>query len=131
MQQGYEYKANEEAKNSQEHFKHKMPQSKPLKNAEKRTPRVDIYEAENTYFVRISLPGVKKDDLYIRFSSENNLEIKGMVRPEIPEEFSEIVMKEIYEGPFRGIIQFPKKVDSNHVRFDYQGGILAIYITKF
>jgi HSP20 family protein len=107
-----------------------MPPSRGMNKVEVRTPKIDLYESENTYFIRISLPGVRKEELQIRFTSERYLEIKGRVKPVVPVEFSENVMREIYQGPFRRIVNLPKAVDSSNLRFDYQGGILDIYIHK-
>lgn len=107
-----------------------MPPSKSMNRVEMRTPKIDLYESENTYFIRISLPGVRKEELQLRFTSESSIEIKGRVKPVIPIEFSENIMREIYQGPFRRVVNLPKAVNSSNLRFDYQGGILDIYIHK-
>jgi HSP20 family protein len=130
MSQKYEHKYNEKLKKMQGANNIPMPPSKRMNRVEDRAPKIDLHESEYTYFIRISLPGVRKDDLQIRFATESSIEIKGRVRPVVPVEFSENVMKEIYQGPFRRIVNLPKAVDSSNLRFDYQGGILEIYIHK-
>jgi HSP20 family protein len=130
MSQKYEHKYNEKLKKMQGSNQIQMPPSKSMNRVEMRTPKIDLYESENTYFIRISLPGVRKEELQLRFTSESSIEIKGRVKPVIPVEFSENIMREIYQGPFRRVVNLPKAVDSNNLRFDYQGGILEIYSPK-
>ncbi|MBB6454010.1 HSP20 family protein [Salirhabdus euzebyi] len=95
-----------------------------------RTPRLDSFEMDDHYFLRISLPGVKKDNLEVYFGQEGYLEIKGKVVTIIPENFKKIISQEIYQGPFHRKIQLPNTVKKNDVNFSYENGILEIYISK-
>lgn len=97
---------------------------------EVRKPRVDIYESDNSYLFRLSIPGVQKEDIKLFFSSHNKLEIEGVVRPKIPEKFRETLLKEIYQGPFRRQLEIPQYVDNNNINFTYTGGILEITLLK-
>lgn len=95
-----------------------------------RTPRVDVYESEAMYYLRLSIPGVKSENLVIRFVNETDLEIKGHVKPSHPQHIENLVTKEIYEGPFYRLIRFPTELLNETIQFDYSCGILNIYIEK-
>jgi HSP20 family protein len=130
MSQKYESRYNEKLKKLQSANNVQLPPSKHMNRVEVRTPKIDVYESENTYFIRICLPGVRKEDLQIRFVSGRELEVKGRIKLMITEEYTNSVIKEIFQGPFRRKVTLPKEVDTSNLRFDYQGGILEIVLHK-
>lgn len=95
-----------------------------------RTPRIDVYDSEMMYYLRLSIPGVRNKNLTIQFVNGEDLEIKGHVEPSHPQNISDLVTQEIFEGPFHRLIRFPVKVQTETIQFDYHGGILEIYIEK-
>ncbi|WP_186576657.1 Hsp20/alpha crystallin family protein [Aquibacillus kalidii] len=95
-----------------------------------RTPRVDMYESDYQYYVRLSIPGVKKDDLQVAFNDQEMLEISGSVKPFVPQEMTLKIVEEIFKGPFKRYIKFPKPVDKKQLKFGYTNGILEIYLEK-
>lgn len=98
---------------------------------EMRTPRVDLFESGEGYYLRISLPGVKKEDVRLHFSHDHILEIKGIVRPLIPEDtYNRTVTREIFQGPFQRKVKFEHPVDKKTIHFDYRAGVLEIYLNK-
>lgn len=97
---------------------------------EVRTPRVDMFESDSTYYSRVSLPGVKKEDLKIYFKNSNILQIEGRVDPFIKEEYGTQISQEIYRGPFIRTIQFPKKVNTENIKFNYLSGMLEFFVEK-
>ncbi|MCM3164984.1 Hsp20/alpha crystallin family protein [Metabacillus litoralis] len=94
-----------------------------------RSPRVDLFETSDGYYIRLSLPGVKKENLQVSFSEHDDLEIKGKVVTVVPENNKNIILQEIYQGPFHRRIKIPKKVNKKNVNFTYNNGILEVYLT--
>lgn len=100
------------------------------KQYEVRTPKIDFYEQKNQYFIRISIPGVKKENLQIFFYNEEHLDIKGTVDSYAPNDVSRIITEEIYQGPFYRRIKVPKNINKQKLEFDYNRGILEVYLPK-
>jgi HSP20 family protein len=130
MYQKYESRYNEKLKKLQSEKNVQLPPSKHMNRVEVRTPKVDVFESEHNYFVRVCLPGVRKEDLQIRFISGRELEVKGRIKPIMTEEYTNSVIKEIFQGPFRRKITLAQDVETSNLRFDYQGGILEIFLHK-
>lgn len=100
------------------------------KQKDVRTPRADLFETNDHYYIRLSLPGVKKENLNIVIDEKGMLEIKGKVITNIPEHTKNIIQQEIYQGPFFRKIKLNSKVDKQSIKFNYNNGILEIYIKK-
>lgn len=119
-------------KNHNLHGMKSTPQKKHrnFQQKEVRAPKVDLFETDHSYYLRLSLPGVKKENLDISITEQSILEIKGKVITNLPENIKNIVFQEIYQGPFHRKIKIPKKIDKQSVRFSYNSGILEVYINK-
>ncbi|MTI79650.1 MAG: Hsp20/alpha crystallin family protein [Firmicutes bacterium] len=103
---------------------------KRRKNAA-RVPKIDFFESELACFIRISLPGVKDEDVSISFTDNNTLEIKGWVRPpEVKRGYNKVIAQEIFHGHFKRVFKLVTEVDTKSVRFENDNGILAVYIQK-
>lgn len=95
-----------------------------------RTPRADLFETNDYYYIRLSLPGVKKENLTIKLDDKGVLEIRGKVITNLPEHTKNIIHQEIYQGPFYRKINLSSKVDKQSINFKYNNGILDITIKK-
>jgi HSP20 family protein len=97
---------------------------------EVRSPKIDVFETYETYYIRLSLPGVKKENLSIHFNDRGDLEIKGKVVTDTPEKLRSVISQEIYQGPFFRTVHIPRSTDKQKLKFNYNNGILEIYIDK-
>ncbi|QDP39776.1 Hsp20/alpha crystallin family protein [Radiobacillus deserti] len=104
--------------------------TKPQDDVQVRTPRIDVYESATHYFVRMSLPGVQKENLHVKLLNNQDLEIKGNVYPSHPDHVNQLVAQEIFEGPFYRLIRFPSYIEKNSISIDYNAGILKLNIRK-
>lgn len=95
-----------------------------------RSPKMDMYESKETYLIRISIPGVKKEDVKVIFTDDTVLEIKGSVKPIIHQGYDKLVFGEIYQGPFKRTVDLPINTDKSKLSFSYQGGILEVIVSK-
>jgi HSP20 family protein len=107
----------------------------PNKKTEKskneiRAPKVDLFETNQQYFLRLSLPGVKKENLKIFLNEQGLLEISGRVVTHLPEATKNIIVQEIFQGPFQRKIKIPGTVDKQSIKFHYDNGILEVYMAK-
>ncbi|KKB34246.1 Hsp20/alpha crystallin family protein [Bacillus thermotolerans] len=97
---------------------------------EVRTPRMDLFELESSYYLRLSLPGVKRENMRLFFNERGLLEVKGKVITALPKQLKHTITQEIYEGPFHRTIELPGEVNRQTVRFNYEGGVLEIFLEK-
>ncbi|MFZ5986627.1 MAG: Hsp20/alpha crystallin family protein [Bacillota bacterium] len=95
-----------------------------------RTPRMDMYSSEVMYLIRLSIPGVRKEDIKVLFNDKNQIELKGRVNLQGQDTLKEAILKEIYEGPFMRQIDIPEDADKDNIKFAYQAGILELTIPK-
>lgn len=119
--------------NNQQYYGGKRTSQVKNRNSQQkavRTPRVDLFETASQYYLRLSLPGVKKEHLEVFVNEGGILELKGKVVTKIPEHVRNIIIQEIYQGPFHRQVKLPKTIDKQSVKFDYNSGILEIYINK-
>jgi HSP20 family protein len=127
----YSYPNEESNVNKRNEFnENKKTSNSSVVKREVRTPRVDMFESDSNYYSRVSLPGVKKEDLKIYFKSSNILQIEGRVDPFIKEEYGTQISQEIFKGPFNRTIQFPKKVNTENIKFNYSSGMLEFFVQK-
>lgn len=103
--------------------------SRKQKN-EIRTPKVDLFETSNQYFLRLSLPGVKKENLKIFINDQGYLDISGNVETIIPEATKNVIIQEIFQGPFQRKVKIPGAIDKQSIKFNYKNGILEIFMAK-
>lgn len=105
-------------------------QYKGTQKVEVRNPRVDLFETEREFIVRLSLPGVKRENLEINFTHQGYLEIKGIVTTEAPMGVNKVIAQEIFQGPFYRLVRLPQSAQHQGLNFSYDNGILVIYIKK-
>jgi len=92
-------------------------------------PTVDVLEEEGQTTVIAELPGVKKEDVKIKFENAV-LTISGERKPyELPEN-SRVVLNELNVRKFNRSIQFEHDVDASKISADLTNGILRIVLPK-
>ncbi|WP_456275197.1 Hsp20/alpha crystallin family protein [Bacillus sp. AK128] len=102
----------------------------PIRKNEIRSPKVDLFETNQQYFLRLSLPGVKKENLKILLNEQGFLDISGKVVTHFPEVTRNIIVQEIFQGPFQRKVKIPGGVDKQSIKFHYDNGILEVYMAK-
>lgn len=92
-------------------------------------PSMDIYEKENSYVVRMELPGIKMEDVEISVSGDT-LTVRG--ERKIPEDIEEeeYQTSEIFYGSFTRSVTLPEKVQADKINATFDDGILEIQIPK-
>ena len=91
-------------------------------------PQADIIEHETSYEIRMSLPGIKKED--VKISHEGDLlNVEGERKSEITNEQSKFVRKEISYGKFSRTFNVGK-LDTSAIEASFENGVLGIVIPK-
>lgn len=92
-------------------------------------PPVDIYEDEHQLTLKIEVPGVRPEDIDIRV--ENNiLAIRGERKLEKEEKEENFQRIEQRYGTFYRAFTLPNTVDTEHVKAEYDNGVLRIRLNK-
>jgi HSP20 family protein len=93
------------------------------------SPAIDIVEYERDYQVRVELPGVGKDDVYITMQN-NVLTIRG--EKKLPERGKDMNMirSERWSGTFQRSFTLPTTVQSEKIDATYRDGILTVTCPK-
>jgi HSP20 family protein len=100
--------------------------SKPIQTAEL---SVDVHETRNGYIIKTVTAGVRRGDLNMSITRES-LTISGerILPPHLRKE--DIVIQELYWGPFERTVIFPEEVDIDLAEAKEANGILTISIPR-
>lgn len=91
-------------------------------------PQSDILEREKEFEIRLSLPGVKKEDVKISLEGDR-LNIEGERKSEHTEEGVKFVRKEVSYGKFSRSFNIGK-ADGSKIDAVFSDGILSIRLPK-
>jgi len=97
------------------------------RNATTYTPRFDIVETDGELVLFGDLPGVKKDDLDIRFEN-GDLTIEGKVLPRQTER--EFLYGEYGMGDFRRSFTISETINVEKISAELHSGVLTLHLPK-
>jgi len=91
------------------------------------TPRVDILETEEGLLLHADLPGVKPEDLEVRFE-QDELTVHGRVtsRPEHGHD----LLREYDTGEFHRVFRINEDVDANRISATLKQGVLTLCLPR-
>lgn len=91
------------------------------------TPRVDIYESAEEVVLQCDMPGVKPQDVDVRFE-KGELSLHGKVQPrQAPAQYLE---QEYGVGDFYRSFAIAPEIDAAKIAAEYQGGVLTVHLPK-
>jgi HSP20 family protein len=90
------------------------------------TPRVDILETDEELFLHVDLPGVRPEDVELRFE-QNELTIHGRVAPRNEESG---LLCEYDTGEFHRVFRINEDVDVNNITATLKNGVLTLRLPK-
>ncbi len=91
--------------------------------------RMDVTEDDNSYFVTVDIPGVKKEAIDVAIEG-NNVTISAEVKHEKTSENHKEVHSERFSGKAYRAFSLPTEVDSQHSVARYDGGVLVLTLRK-
>jgi HSP20 family protein len=93
------------------------------------TPAVNIVDKDDRYKVTAELPGVKEQDVQIKFS-EATLTIEGQKNEEQEDEKEDHFLSERRFGAFHRSFRVPDGVDADKIEANLKDGILTVTLPK-
>jgi HSP20 family protein len=93
------------------------------------TPALDMYEDKDNVYVRVELPGMKKEEIDISLH-DGSLSISGERRSEEKVTEAEVYRAERFFGRFQRTIALPTAVAVGQVKAQYKDGVLTVTLPK-
>jgi len=93
------------------------------------TPALDLYEDKDNLFVKMELPGMKREDIEVSLH-EGSLSISGERKSEQKHEDAEVYRAERFFGRFQRTVALPTPIAADKVKAEYKDGILSITLPK-
>jgi HSP20 family molecular chaperone IbpA len=91
------------------------------------TPRVDIVETDNELLLLADLPGVRSDDLDIRFE---NGELVLLGKCAARNENVDFMLNEYGVGDFYRAFAISETIDSTRIAAELKNGVLTVHLPK-
>jgi HSP20 family protein len=89
----------------------------------------DVWEEKDEIFVKMALPGIKKDDIKITIN-EDNISIKGQSKDEEKEDKDKKYYFRSMETSFEQSFNLPTKVNPDDVDAKFKDGVLTVKLPK-
>ncbi len=93
------------------------------------SPPLDVFQDKDHVFVKVELPGMKKEDIQISLH-ENTLTISGERKQEQEVKEGDGYRSERFFGRFHRSLTLPVSVESSRVTAQYKDGILTVTMAK-
>ena len=93
------------------------------------TPALDVFEDKDNLFVKVELPGMKREEIEVSLH-DGNLSISGERKSEEKHEEGEVYRAERFVGKFQRTVTLPSPVAADKVKAQYKDGILTITLPK-
>jgi HSP20 family protein len=90
---------------------------------------LDMYETDNEVVVKMSVPGVKPDELQVEVTG-NELTIKGEARSEEGSKERNYIRRERRYGKFTRTVILPDYVQADKASAEFEHGVLALRLPK-
>jgi len=91
------------------------------------TPRVDVFEMETELLLFADLPGVKPDDVEMRFEN-GELILHGRCTPRQTE--NDYLLQEYGVGDFYRAFAIAEVIDSDKISAELKDGVLTVHLPK-
>jgi HSP20 family molecular chaperone IbpA len=90
-------------------------------------PRVDIAEVADNMLLYVDLPGVKSEDVDVRFENRE-LQIRGKVTPAATK--PQFLLQEYGVGDYYRAFSVTDDIDAEKIRADLHDGVLTVHLPK-
>jgi HSP20 family protein len=91
------------------------------------TPRVDIYETDKELLLFADVPGVRPEDVDLRYE-RGQLFLHGRVRQR-PQP-ANYLWSEYEEGDFYRVFEIHESIDSGRIEAECKNGVLTVHLPK-
>jgi HSP20 family protein len=93
-------------------------------------PDVELTERDDTYVLRVDLPGIRERDVNVNVDDDNVLTITGERRREEGKRERGYEYTEREYGSFTRSVQLPRGADVSKIEADFRNGVLEVHVPK-
>jgi HSP20 family protein len=93
------------------------------------TPRVDIVESDNELTLYADLPGVRPEDLDLRYE-QGELILHAKVRQRYQENERGFLLNEYEVGDFYRAFAIHESIDAGKISAEFKNGVLIVHLPK-
>ncbi|MBX8638873.1 MAG: Hsp20/alpha crystallin family protein [Candidatus Thermoplasmatota archaeon] len=93
-------------------------------------PYMDIQEADKEYNVTVDLPGVMKEDIEVKVTEDNTIEITGKRNEKKEERNANYLRQERSSYNFHRSFSLPEEIDGEKVEAKVENGVLFLRLPK-
>jgi HSP20 family protein len=93
------------------------------------SPRVDVYESDETYSLVVEVPGIEPDHIAVE-SHEYVLTVKGEKKEDVSKKDDRHHKLGRRFGAFSRSFKLPKDADEDSIRATHKNGVLTIEVSK-
>src|SRR5947209_16650309 len=90
-------------------------------------PRVDIYETDRELVLLADVPGVRPEDVDLRYEN-GELLLRARVQPR--HRGAEYLLAEYEEGDFHRVFAVHESIDSSKISAECKNGVLTVHLPK-
>lgn len=129
--------------NGKKQFQKRNPSNKPrlsfkellfeLNNLKKyqHSPKVDLHERNNSYVIRMELPGLSRNDINIQVRDGQFILVSGIKQNFTNQQDDNTIYSECHYGNFMRRVKVPAPVNKDTIKTTMSNGILVLTIDKF
>jgi len=99
----------------------------PTRGGVQFAPRVDIYETEKELTLYADVPGVRPEDVELRYE-KGELVLHGRVRPRNPGK--KFLLQEYEVGDFYRAFSIHESIDASRIGAECKNGLLTVHLPK-
>ncbi len=92
-------------------------------------PAVDMYQTDNDVVVKMSVPGIKPEDVQISVTG-NTLTVKGEVKESNDTKQRSYHIREQRWGSFERVLSLPTDVKADKAQAEFENGVLTVTLPK-
>ena len=92
-------------------------------------PAMDVIENEQSFVIRLDLPGLKPDDVNVEVENDV-LTISGEMGDTVEREGDRYHYRERTYGSFQRSVRLSNTIDTEHVEANFENGVLNITLPK-
>jgi HSP20 family protein len=115
------------AENTLTNVTNPQPRAEETRNGNFFTPRVDIVETENALYLYADMPGVRPDNIDLRYEN-GELILRGHALPE--QRPGHVVFGEFERGDFYRVFQLHESIDASQIEAEHKNGVLTVRLPK-
>jgi len=93
------------------------------------TPALDVSEDKDNLYVRVELPGMKKEEIELSLH-DGSLSVSGERKSDSTHKDAEVYRAERFFGRFQRTVTLPTRVAVEKVKATYQDGVLTVTLPK-